>query len=173
MGPRSSSTEIKTLILIRHAHRHKTLGAHVDNGLSAKGKRQARRIAAYYRRSHGREQPVCLSSPKLRCIETLSPLARVSGVQVEISPLLDEMGSKESSRHFRQRLVEFERWWRDLAPPLVVICTHGDWIPEALALMTGAPIDLKKGGWAELQWDGGEIRLTWLIQDLSSVTEKI
>ena len=172
MAPRSSSTSPKILILVRHAHRNKTGGPSADNGLSTKGKRQARRLAAYFRRRFGKKKKaIVLSSPKLRCLETVIPLARAAKTPVEVEPRLNEMGGngKESSRQFGERITEFARWWREEAPPFVVACSHGDWIPEALAELTGASLDLKKGGWAEVVLEDGKPRLVWLMQDFAAV----
>lgn len=166
MGNRSPSTEPKTLVVIRHAHRNKALGRKVDNGLSKKGRRQAAQVTEHYERVHGKAKAKVLSSPKLRCLETVEAIAKLAGTKVQPSPLLDEQGGKgrESDEAFAGRLEAFYRWWREEAPALTVACSHGDWIPLALERLTGARAELKKGGWAEIVLDDDEPRLAWLYQ---------
>lgn len=132
--------------------------------MSRKGRTQADRVDKHFRRVHEEGEPYLVSSPKRRCIETLEPLAQSHKSKIVISDLLQEQS--ESDRAFRERLERFGRWWREEAPDLVVACSHGDWIPPALQMLTGVVTDLKKGGWAEVWLEEGECKLRWLLQEL-------
>src|SRR4051812_17636433 len=125
------------LIIVRHAHRDKAEGREQDNGLSAKGLKQAARVLERFQAELGAgAKPRLLSSPKKRCVETVQPIASATGVKLQLSPLLDEGADLETrARRF------FAEWKKD-APALTVICSHGDWIPYFLEFATGVPTDL-------------------------------
>jgi phosphohistidine phosphatase SixA len=157
----------KTLIILRHAHRDKDAGSRSDNGLSAKGKKQAKAAAAFFKSRFGLDpdsKPLLFSSPKKRCQETLEPLARKLETQAEILPCLNEA---RTATELEQNVADFRYFWDQHPAPLIVICSHGDWIPRFLEATTGSPISLAKGGWAQLERDEWhqKPRLTWLIQD--------
>lgn len=63
-------------ILIRHAHRD-TADRAQDNGLSKKGREQAKRLRKYFeeRFPEGEGDLVLVTSPKKRCVETIEPIA--------------------------------------------------------------------------------------------------
>ncbi|MBI3554913.1 MAG: histidine phosphatase family protein [Deltaproteobacteria bacterium] len=150
----------KTLILVRHGHRSKALGHEVDNGVSSKGSKQAARIERRFRKLYPDEEALVVSSPKRRCIETVAPLVHDDESKIQIMASLDEDGNVE------QKAKDFIRWWRDEGPMLTVACSHGDWLPVAVKLLTGAKAELKKGAWAEIEEDEGNVKLTWLVQEL-------
>ncbi len=151
----------RTLILVRHAHRE-TGGRDKDNGLSARGKVQARLICRYFKSRFPKEIPVLLSSPKLRCIETLLPLSDKLGVEMKVLELVKEQDG--ATKPFVLRVEKFFKWWKTKGPPLLVVCSHGDWIPLFTQKALGTSIDLKKGGWAELELEPSQLRLRWLLQ---------
>jgi broad specificity phosphatase PhoE len=165
----------KTLIIIRHAHRNKASKSPIngdretDNGLSAKGIKQAEVAAKFYKKRFGKTRAKLLSSPKKRCIETLTPLSRLLRAEIEVDASLDEAQRVED---LQKGIARFTRRWAASSDPLTVISSHGDWIPEYLRAITGQPIELDKGGWVQIESDGDEQdwagispRLTWLIQD--------
>lgn len=147
----------KILILIRHAHRNKAFGRKADNGISAKGRKQAKALARLYDGFFGKSEPRLYSSPKLRCIETLGPVAKQCGTEIEI---LEELNESGSDAKLRERVRKFDAFWRKSSAPLIVVSSHGDWIPAFVAHLTGVPIELDKGGW--IQIEDGKIR--WVIQ---------
>jgi broad specificity phosphatase PhoE len=159
----------KTLILIRHAHRDKPNGRQEDNGLSEKGKRQAKKVAAYFEKTHPGEMPYLISSPKVRCVETLQPLAKREKAEIQISSLLDEQAEQpkiESTQSFYQRVENFCQWWHSgKSPELTIACSHGDWIPACLQVLVGTPAELDKGGWAEITLKEGDVALRWMLQE--------
>jgi broad specificity phosphatase PhoE len=158
----------RVLILIRHAHRD-TSDRSADNGLSAKGQSQARALLKHYLKAypHRDDGPVprVLSSPKLRCVETVAPIAGRSEARLELDPLLGERRPGEDERAFKERAGQFIARWMAGSDPITVACSHGDWLPVALHSATGAQVLLKKGGWAEIRISEGERpQLRWLIQ---------
>ena len=167
---KKNKTPRKTLIVVRHAHREKDMGREVDNGLSGKGRKQAERIRKLYQRRYDQSAPHILSSAKVRCVETVMPIANLTGAEVHTSDwLMEKDGIRpESEKAFRQRVLEFLEWWKRDAPELTVACSHGDWIPEFFVASVGAAIDLAKGGWAELGLKNGDPTLELLLQDPSA-----
>lgn len=132
----------KVLLLVRHAHRDKPMGSAFDNGLSKKGRRQAQKLARHYRdRLRG---AYFVSSPKIRCVETLQPLSK----KIRIDPFLDE------GPRMAERVNAFLKWWKTKGPSLVVVCSHGDWLPMALKKLTRATIEMEKGAAAEIHSSG-------------------
>jgi 8-oxo-(d)GTP phosphatase len=162
---RKNTEDTKTLILLRHAHRD-VADRRRDNGLSRRGRRQARRVLRFYKSRFGRAGALILSSPKKRCRQTVEPLARLAGAAVKNDPRLLERRPAESARAFRARAAVFMRWWIAEAPALTVACSHGEWIPAAVRAAAGAPVELKKGGWLELTEEAGKVRLVWVLQAL-------
>jgi broad specificity phosphatase PhoE len=116
---------------VRHAHRSKKQGREIDNGLSETGRDQARRIKRHFKKVYPKNQPFIVTSPKLRCIETILPLAGAKKDAYEIMLSLDE------GANLSRRVKEFIRWWKQEAPWLTVACSHGDWIPMCVEQLTG------------------------------------
>jgi len=164
---RKNSPRPKTLIIVRHAHRDKAAGRERDNGLSAKGKRQTERLLTYFDSRYRDTRPYMVSSPKVRCVETLLPLAKKEKTELQISTLLLEQGSQETKKAMAKRVKRFCDWCRSPeAPELLVACSHGDWIPVCLEELTGVTVHLSKAGWAEIEWSRGQAELRWLLQEV-------
>jgi len=156
---------MKTLVILRHAHRDKDLGREFDNGLSKKGQKQARLLAKFFKKrflsssANAQVSIKLISSPKKRCIETLEPIARLIQNEVEISNQLNEgVNYSLHVRSFIERLNGLEQ-------DFVVICSHGDWIPLFFEKWIGISIHLNKGAWAEVEFENGSRELRWLIQE--------
>ncbi len=77
--------------------------------------------------SYGPKQVV--TSPLLRCVQTVEPLARRLGLPIEQSESLGPQGDADAARLLRTLA---------LAPHAVVVCTHGETI-EALQRRLGRP----------------------------------
>lgn len=156
----------KTLVIIRHAHRDTAKGRELNNGLSEKGRRQVRKaFDFFFERFPEMETPVLLSSGKKRCLETLEPLARKLERKLTPHPLLLERTEKETATQFKARIKKFIAEWEKSSAAVTVICTHGDWIPVFFKTLLGTSIELKKGGWAEVEWVD-KPQITWLVQVL-------
>src|SRR5438105_15578727 len=104
-----------TLLVVRHTRagsRKEWTGPDIERPLSKKGRRQAEglvEVLAPYpieRRA---------SSPYVRCIETVEPLAEARGLEIELRPVLAECAAMEHV------LVIV----RDLAGPPAAVGTHG------------------------------------------------
>lgn len=73
-----------TVYLARHGetdyHRNNRILGRKDEGLSARGREQARRLADYFGHRH---LDAIYSSPLLRCLETAEPVSRAKGLPVQ------------------------------------------------------------------------------------------
>ncbi len=144
--PRSTA-KLSRLVLVRHAHRDTSRGRERDNGLSAKGLRQAEAFAAWAVEALPLDKTTFVSSPKTRCVETLEPLAR----PIRRWPSLSEQRAKESDAAFRKRVAIALQGALRKRAKAVVLCSHGDWLPVAAEVLTGRPLDWRKGAWKEFQ----------------------
>lgn len=107
--------------LVRHAHagnRSAWIGDDRDRPLSDKGRAQALLLA---QRLAPLAPTAILSSPYLRCVQTLEPLAHALGHEVTHEVRLQEDSPLELS------LAALED-----APDGAVLCSHGDVIPDAV-----------------------------------------
>jgi 8-oxo-dGTP diphosphatase len=138
---------VPAVLLIRHAHagtRGDWLGEDKLRPLTQKGFRQA---VSLVRRLDGWAPARILSSPYVRCVQTVLPLADDRGVKVEE---VDELA--EGAGRAALELV------RGLADRPVALCTHGDVIPDVLiALADEHRLDL---GPAPHQAKGS----TWVLE---------
>ncbi len=158
----------KILVLVRHAHRDTSLGREKNNGLSKKGKKQAKLLCKYFEDFHFKDlKPLFVSSPSKRCVETLEPLAKSYGLAIQNQAWLWEGGNLE------EKVLRFTKWWIEKAPPLVVASSHGDLIPLFLSRSVGSMLDLEKGGFAELHLFGHEIKLVNVVQKLFLKTHRV
>lgn len=137
--------------LVRHAHagdRSKWDGPDDARPLSEKGHRQAAGLLPLF---DGRKVGRVLSSPALRCVQTVAPLAQALGLPVETTDALAEGVPAHA-------VVDLVRELMDEDP---VLSTHGDVIPpllealadrDGLALPDGYPC--AKGSTWVLESDG-------------------
>jgi len=115
--------------------------------LTTKGERQA---AALVRLLDGVTIRRVLSSPAVRCVQTVQPLAEERGLAVERTDLLAEGAPLDTA----WKLLRTEA-----AQGAAVLCAHGDLIPDLLdevrreGASCDAPQWAKGSTWA-LAWDG-------------------
>lgn len=139
-----------TIYLIRHAHagsRSHWSGDDRERPLSDKGHAQAANLATAL-------EPAgithVLASPATRCSQTVAPLARASGVEVEVRKELREGADPAKLL----ALIE------ELAPDSPALCGHGDVIPEVMGLLVRrgliveGPSGNNKGSWWAIDHDG-------------------
>ncbi len=157
---------MKSLVLIRHAHRYTTLGRDLDNGLSIKGKKQRKRIARYFFKYHKEKTFLLFSSPSKRCVQTLASISRKSQKTIELDPQLGEQLPDESFQDFKKRIAVFLDTLQKKEEEMFLVCSHGDWIPVATSMLCGLEIQLNKGGWIEFEWEAGQVRLRNVLQKL-------
>lgn len=136
-----------TLAIVRHAHAGSRAAWQGDDRvrpLSERGHAQSRTIA-------DRLAPLApsrlLTSPAVRCQQTLGPLGLDLGLDVEVD---DRLFEGPDDLRLRDLLVE-------VADADVVVCTHGDVVPALLDLLIDdgmpAPVDLR--------WHKGSV---WLVE---------
>lgn len=156
----------KTLILIRHGHRDNSR-RELDNGLTDKGREQAKGIKRFFTERFSKDEYGSglwiLASPKVRCIETLQPLAKAVDRPVDVHPSLDEQSGKEAGKAFEGRVQSFLKEWSESKTQITILCSHGDWLPVATKQLLGVFQDFKKGGWLEIEADGGFNALRWYV----------
>jgi len=140
-----------TVLLVRHARagsRKHWEGPDLERPLSKKGWHQAEGLVDMLTR-----YPIerMLSSPYVRCVQTIEPLAEKLKIQIEQYPELGEGAPVDG----------VVRLLRDAAGSTVLWCTHGDIVPvvlEAAADVDGLelPDDVQypKGSFWELEQDG-------------------
>ena len=126
----------RRVYLIRHAHagdRTRWAGDDSQRPLSEKGWRHARGLADLLR---GVPLKRVLSSPSLRCVQTVEPLAEAHGLPVEIAGELLEGSDPGATLDFLDRVST------ETGGPIAA-CTHGDIVPGILDLLrsAGASVD--------------------------------
>ncbi len=130
-----------TLLVIRHAHRD-VQNPRDDNSLSPRGHKQSKALSKAILERWGPSCPwTLISSPKLRCQETLECLAESLKTDVIIDPDLDEQSYNESNRDMTDRIDRFLTKilskTDDEKPYFFALCSHGDWIPLFQELVMG------------------------------------
>ncbi len=145
-----------TILLVRHAHagsRSTWDGGDAERPLTPKGQHQAEALT-----SHLATAPVdrVLSSAAVRCQQTVAPLARSRGLEVEVHPALTEGADEADTLALIRHLAA--------AGTRAVLSSHGDVIPNALRVLAadGVALDtspgLPKGTYYELTVDAGTVR---------------
>lgn len=141
-----------TMFLLRHAsagNRDKWATDDRLRPLTKKGRKQAAAIAANLR-DRGIER--IFTSPYQRCIETVEPIAEVTGAKIEVSDALAEGPDVDAS----YQLIH------DLAGANAVLCSHGDVIPATinrlmwLGLELHSPFYCAKGSIWEVDIEEGK-----------------
>lgn len=131
------------MVVLRHASAGKR-GAWRDDDrkrrLDERGRRQAAQLVGLLADV---ELSRILSSPFLRCIETVEPLAGARGLKVDIVETLAEGNS-----HAAYALL------REVRGTSSLLCTHGDIVPALLGEVASDGVDLgsdpacpKAGAW--------------------------
>ncbi len=140
------------IYIVRHAHagnRSKWSGPDHNRPVSPRGIIQAKAIAEYLADRGARQ---IFTSPYLRCIQTVAPLAHALGVGYVDLPELAEGAPPEGAA----ALVR-------TAKRGTVICSHGDVLQSLVGHLAahGAPIDpdteIEKGGIWRLKLDDGRV----------------
>lgn len=125
-------THVKTLMLVRHAKAGSRSDWNGDDDLrplSTGGQRQQAALHAFLplfgpQRVH--------SAPRLRCEQTVQPVATDLGVSVESEPLLSEEGYWPQPQAAIDRLLRIAS-----LPGTAVVCSQGGVIPDLVARLAG------------------------------------
>jgi 8-oxo-dGTP diphosphatase len=140
------------LYLVRHAvavGRSTWSGNDGERPLTKRGHRQAAALARLLGASDVRR---IRSSPALRCVDTVAPLARARGLEVAEDDVLAEGASARDAVDLVNRLAGRHGD--------SVLCTHGDLVPEVLrrlarqGMATESELQFAKGSTWELLVDG-------------------
>jgi 8-oxo-dGTP diphosphatase len=122
------------LFLVRHASagdRRAWRGNDSARPLDPVGHAQAEAIAAALASAAIQR---ALSSPSVRCVQTIEPLAAQLGLEIDISPELGEGAGGWRTEALVERLCGEEGD--------SVLCSHGDVIPEVLWRLSNRGIDV-------------------------------
>lgn len=141
------------IYLVRHGHagdRSDWTGDDVRRPLSAKGRRQADHVADLLA-----DRPVkaIFTSPAVRCIETVTPLADQLGLGLQESMALIEGADVDAAIRFALEHAEDNP----------VLCSHGDVIPQMLRRLGGAGMrgdagsESRKGSVWTLELEDGDV----------------
>jgi 8-oxo-dGTP diphosphatase len=140
--------------LVRHAaagSRSDWDGEDRERPLSNRGQRQAQGLVDLL---GGREIERILSSPFVRCRQTVEPLATVLGLEIEVREELAEATGYKPTRDLIREMVGTN----------ALVCSHGDVIPALLDWMIRRGMSLKssfeckKGSTWEVEVRAGEFR---------------
>lgn len=167
--PGATTVTRMLLFLVRHAQavpRGKWEGPDRDRPLNSRGLRQAKALASRIGdRLDGEPPPLIVSSPTLRCRETVAPLAGRYGVTVDNDDRLveiahvdeaDRPGPDAATGWLADRLSEVidEALERGGDKGGIVVCSHGEVLPpgvsrlvEDLDVATAAKRNDKGGFW--------------------------
>jgi len=129
-----------SIFLIRHASAgRRTVGGNdIERPLDARGLDQAVRIADALDSAN---IDVVLTSPAVRCRQTVEPLAKIHGVEIELSDELWEGQGGRGALAIAQRLAA--------ADTCAALCSHGDVIPRLLDLLVAMEVPLLGSGCAK------------------------
>jgi 8-oxo-dGTP diphosphatase len=124
---------VTTIHLVRHAKAKNRLDWDSPDELrplTKRGRREAEAIAARLT-----EQPVrrLVSSPHLRCSQTLEPAAVALELPIETTPVLAEGADGEPALELLLALA---------ADGSIACCTHGDVVFDVAALVSGSGVPL-------------------------------
>ena len=146
--------EAMSIFLVRHADAGNRAAWQADERLrplTQKGLQQAVDLAERLRSYHPRR---LLSSPHVRCVQTLEPLAAAVGVAVEETIDLAEGNTQRPADLFRALL--------DTESGGLVLCSHGDVVATLLSLLSdeyeislGPAPPAKKGSIWHISVDAG------------------
>jgi len=152
------------LFLVRHAKAYSRARWKEDDALrplTPAGDLQSEAIATALAEEHPQR---LISSPYVRCIQTLEPLARATGLRIERDARLAEGATLDGAALLLASLGEQP----------TVLCGHGDLLPVLVASVDAEgvkpdQIDCEKGSfWRIESTNGGRRRATyWLPRDTS------
>jgi 8-oxo-dGTP diphosphatase len=138
------------LLVVRHAHagrRNSTAGDDRERPLTDRGRARAAALVPILSAYHPRR---ILSSPFVRCCETVQPVAEALGLGVES---VDELGEGHGADAIRLLTT--------MAGESAVLCTHGDVATSLLEFLYPDPTPAR----AKLRLQKGDV---WVVQSAGS-----
>ncbi|MBV9099672.1 MAG: histidine phosphatase family protein [Candidatus Dormibacteraeota bacterium] len=136
------------VFLVRHAHagdRERWTGPDEERPLSEKGRRQADALAGLLETER---LDRVVSSPALRCVQTVEALAAARGLEVEQDARLLEGHDPDDTMRLLEDAVQGES---------LVACTHGDLVPAVLERLAAAGLVLRD----DARWSKAS---TWVLE---------
>jgi len=130
-----------TIFLVRHAHAGKRSQWDGDDAVRPLSRRGEAQTAAITEQLASRKVRRVVSSPYVRCVQTVTPIAEKAGVEVEPDDRLAEGAEVGPALELLLSLDEHDG----------VACSHGDLIPEllerlvALGMRADGPLLHQKG----------------------------
>ena len=145
-----------TLYVVRHAHagrRSEWTGDDRTRPLSDRGELQAKGIATTIDqdRDHAADLRI-LTSPAVRCAQTVQPVANQAGCDVAVEDRLFEGAGPSEIASLLDELTGAADDGSD-----IVVCSHGDVIPMLLDLLVQAGMDPERN----LVWQKAS---TWIVR---------
>lgn len=151
------------IYLFRHAERENS--GQGNPPLSSRGFKQAQELARQQAAGLFTKPGKLLVSPKVRTQQTFSPLAESLGVELVMTPELDERLSSENASQFAARVKRFLAYL-ERQSGVIYVCSHLDWIEEAMIAIP-SDTDLlaeKFQAWAPAQYTEFDVREgLWLV----------
>ncbi len=146
------------LWLLRHADAAPAAEGQSDaeRPLTEKGRGQARAAGAALA-ALGVELDACLSSPRIRALDTATLACAQLGIDVHVAPELDggDFNAERVASGFGER---------------VLLVGHNPDFPRAVHALTGARVRFKKGALAAI--DGGELHVFLRPAELSAIAAR-
>lgn len=147
--------------LVRHAsagHRDNSNPFDSDRKLDEKGHTQAHRLIAELADANIK---TIVSSPLIRCVQTVEPIANHLGLEVETNKRFAELTPTDKAWRALESLTTGLEKSGSKHSRSIVVCSHGDIIPDLLrvAVMRGTRVIGRSGGakgsiWTLTGWDG-------------------
>lgn len=144
--------------IFRHAH--KSSSPWDNPPLSSNGFEQAVGLVEDIDSERLPPPTMLLCSPKLRAVQSFQTLSQAHGLELKIHSALDERQSHESANNFKQRVSDFlnELNRADWQKEAIFICTHLDWIEDALILIPSSEDLLGLNHWSPSGYAGFEVQ---------------
>jgi 8-oxo-dGTP diphosphatase len=120
--------DTQTVLIVRHGtagRKSRFSGNDTQRPLDKKGRAQAEALTAQLLAFGATD---VYAADRLRCHQTVQPLAAELGVVICNEPMLTEEAYAHSPKQVRRRVIEIARWSRT-----PVICTQGKVIPDLIA----------------------------------------
>lgn len=159
------------LILFRHAE--KSAEKSYDPPLSPYGFLQSKKLAQEIFSKKFPHPNAFYVSSRIRTHQTFAEAAKMLGLKLKISTLLDEKQVNEKSSDFRRRIQELLVNLQLDYPgkECVYLCTHFDWIEEFLSVIECSTdlLQAKYHSWAPAQWMSFEKSELWDLENFSQV----
>lgn len=149
------------VFIFRHGEKESSFDG--DPNLTLRGRAQATKLAEWVQQGRLPSPTLLLSSPKKRAQQTFEPLAKNSGLKLNLDTSLTEKTHQETPEQFRDRVQKTVQNLNDQAGlqkgQCVYIVSHMDWLEEALSLIpSDIDFNLRPLFWAPCQYTHFVIR---------------